>query len=75
MYPLAVADLLTSPEVAEMLGIPLRQVQRMAKTGRLPVAQKLPGGKHYLFSREVVELIQGKGEEQNEPQDRGVRHL
>lgn len=56
------ADLLTSPEVAEVLGTTIRTVQRMAKHGRLPVAQKLPGEKGaYLFSREVVEMIQGKG--------------
>lgn len=56
------ADLLTSPEVAEMLGKPIRQVQRMAKAGRLPVALKLPGLKgRYLFSRQVVEDIQGQG--------------
>ena len=55
---LPMADLLTSPEVAEMLGKTTRTVQRMAKGGRLPVAQKLPGLKgSYLFSKDVVELI------------------
>lgn len=56
------ADLLTSPEVAAELGITLRTVQRMAKRGRLPVAQKLPGQRGaYLFSREVVELVRAEG--------------
>lgn len=58
------ADLLTSPEVAEALGTTIRTVQRMAKRGRLPVAQKLPGEKGaYLFSREVIEMTRTKGEQ------------
>lgn len=52
------ADLLTSVEVAAIFRTDVRTVQRMAKTGRLPVAQKLPGATGpYLFSRDVVELI------------------
>lgn len=55
-------DLLTTSEVAELLGKPLRTVQRMAKQGRLPAAQKLPASNGtYLFSREVVELVQTQG--------------
>lgn len=41
-----------------MLGTTIRTVQRMAKSGRLPVAQKLPGGRGvYLFRQEDVQTV------------------
>jgi hypothetical protein len=45
-------DLISSSELAELLLRPVRQVQRMAREGKLPYVRKLPGPTGaYLFSR------------------------
>ncbi len=50
--------LLTTTDVAELLGIRVRTVQRLAQDGELPHAQKLPGVRGgYLFDRGTVELF------------------
>lgn len=54
-------DLLTSAEVAEILGTTKRTVNRHAALGKIP-AQKLPGrtdrGRgQYVFSRQVIDLL------------------
>jgi excisionase family DNA binding protein len=54
------ADLLSSGEVAEMLGVTARQVQRLAQKGQLPFVVKMPGESGaYLFERGVVEEMVG----------------
>lgn len=51
-------ELMTSPEVGHLLGKSARTVQRMADSGLLPVAQKLPGPNGaYLFARSDVEAL------------------
>ena len=51
-------DLLTSPQAGLILGKSSRTVQRLAETGVLPAAQKLPGPNGaYLFRREDVERL------------------
>ncbi len=48
-------ELLTSPEAGRILGKSARTIQRMADSGEIPVAQKLPGPNGaYLFRRDVV---------------------
>ena len=48
---------ITSAEVAELLGCSPRTVQRMAERGDLPYETKLRGTTgSYLFSRQVVEM-------------------
>ena len=50
--------LLTSPQAGLILGKSARTVQRMADTGELPVAQKLPGPNGaFLFRRSDVEAL------------------
>jgi excisionase family DNA binding protein len=55
------ADLLTTAQVAEVLGVSVPTVNRMANDGRLTPAQKLPGqtGSH-LFDPEVVAAYREK---------------
>lgn len=54
-------ELLTSPQVAHILGKSARTVQRMADSGELPITQKLPGPNGaYLFSRRDVEALAKK---------------
>jgi hypothetical protein len=49
---------MTSTDVAAKLDTSVRTVQRLAKSGKLPVAHKRPGPNGaLLFSRQVVELI------------------
>ncbi len=51
-------ELLTSPEAGQILGKSARTVQRLADSGRLPIAQKLPGPNGaYLFRRSDVEAL------------------
>ena len=55
---LRVAELLTSVQVAILLGKSARTVHRMAEAGTLPVAQKLPGPNGaFLFRREDIEAL------------------
>ncbi|MPZ73994.1 MAG: helix-turn-helix domain-containing protein [Nitriliruptorales bacterium] len=50
--------LLTTVQVADLLGLNLRKVQRMAESGELPVAQKMPGPfGRYVFDAPVIEAI------------------
>lgn len=49
-------DLLTTSEVAQILNHSVGWVNKLAATGRLPVAHKLPGHTGaYLFRREAIE--------------------
>lgn len=51
-------DLLTSAQVAEILGKSVRTVNRMAKSGALPVAMKVgPQTGAYLFARADIERL------------------
>lgn len=51
-------ELLTSFQVAVILGKSPRTVQRMAKTGEIPPAQKLPGPNGaFLFRRGEIEAM------------------
>lgn len=51
-------ELLTSVQVAILLGKSARTVHRMAEAGTLPVAQKLPGPNGaFLFRREDVDRL------------------
>ncbi len=48
-------NLMTAQQVAELMKVSLRTIHRMAEDGRLPIAQKLPGGTGaYLFDRADV---------------------
>lgn len=52
------AELLTSVQVAILLGKSARTVHRMAEAGTLPVAQKLPGPNGaFLFRREDIAAL------------------
>lgn len=52
------SNLLTSAQVAEILGKSVRTVNRLAKAGELPVAMKVaPNTGAYLFDREDVEKL------------------
>jgi excisionase family DNA binding protein len=59
-FPVVVAQpqqLLTTGQVAALLGLHIRKVQRLAESGELPVAQKLPGPYgRYVFDATQVEL-------------------
>ena len=47
--------LLTSPQVGRALGMSARSVHRLAESGRLPAAHKLPGvNGSYLFRESDV---------------------
>ena len=49
---------LTSEEVAELLGVSPKTVVNMAKNGRLP-ARRIPGTRRYLFfEREIFETLE-----------------
>jgi predicted DNA-binding transcriptional regulator AlpA len=51
-------DFLTTAQVADILNYTVPWVNKLAATGRLPVAQKLPGRTGaYLFSRSEIERI------------------
>jgi predicted DNA-binding transcriptional regulator AlpA len=49
-------DLITTAQVAELLGITVAWANKLAAADRLPVAQKLPGQTGaYLFCREDID--------------------
>lgn len=49
-------DLITTAQAADLLGVTVAWVNKLAASGRLPVAQKLPGRTGaYLFDRAAVE--------------------
>ncbi len=51
-------ELLSTGEVAELLGTTVATVNRWAVTGKLPVAHKMPGRTGaYLFARSDVEAV------------------
>lgn len=51
-------DLIASPEVARLLRLDARTVQRQAERGELPTVGKLPGRTGaYLFDRQVIEAL------------------
>lgn len=51
-------DLLTSPQVGLLIGKSARTVQRMAASGELPVAHKIPGPNGaFLFRRVDIERL------------------
>lgn len=51
-------DLIASPEVAKLLNIDPRTVQRQAERGELPTVGKLPGRTGaFLFDRTVIEAL------------------
>ena len=51
-------DIITTTEVAKLLGIDPRTVQRKAISGGLPTVSKLPGETGaYLFSRAAIEAL------------------
>lgn len=51
-------DIITTTEVAKLLGIDPRTVQRKAISGELPTVSKLPGETGaYLFSRTAIEAL------------------
>lgn len=70
---------LTSEEVAELLGVSPKTVVNMAKNGRLP-ARRIPGTRRYLFfEREIFEVLEASkvapedgSEEPAEPEDEPV---
>jgi excisionase family DNA binding protein len=46
---------MTATEVADLLGLPRRTIQRQAKAGQLPTIGKLPGSRGaYLFDRDSI---------------------
>ena len=52
------SNLLTSAQVAEMLGKSVRTVHRMAEAGDLTIVTKLPVDTGaYLFDRKVIEKL------------------
>lgn len=54
-------DLLTSPQVGQILGKSPRTIHRMALAGTLPIAQKLPGPNGaFLFRRAAIERYAAK---------------
>jgi excisionase family DNA binding protein len=60
--------LLTTAQVATMLGKSTRTVQRMADTGELPFVQKLTGSRGaYVFDPAVVELARQRQEAHSMP--------
>ena len=51
-------DLLTSPQAGVILGKSARTIHRMAESGALPIAQKLPGPNGaFLFRRKDIERL------------------
>ncbi len=51
-------DIITTTEVAKLLGIDPRTVQRKAISGELPTVSKLPGETGaYLFDRDTVRSL------------------
>lgn len=55
-------ELMTLAETAEFFRVSKSTVQRMAKAGRLPFAQKLPGQTGaYLFDLQEMEIVDRDG--------------
>jgi len=51
-------ELITTAEVAQLLGITIAWTNKQAAKGRLPVAHKLPGlTGAYLFQRDEIEAL------------------
>jgi excisionase family DNA binding protein len=51
-------SLIGTTEAAELLGWSRAKVKREAASGRLPFAQKMPGGTGaYLFHRSILEVV------------------
>lgn len=49
-------ELISSPEVAKRLGCSLATVARLARSGKLPFAHKVPGKRGaYLFDPDVID--------------------
>ncbi len=58
-------ELITTAQVAEVLGITVAWANKQAAAGRLPVVQKLPGRTGaYLFDRSAIEVEAGKRRQQ-----------
>lgn len=52
-------ELMTTQQVARALGISVQWTNKLAKSGRLPTAFKVPGGTGaWLFSRSDIEAEQ-----------------
>lgn len=52
------ADMLTTAEVAHLLGVSIPTVNRRAASGAIPVAAKAPGVRGaYLFDRAAIEVL------------------
>jgi excisionase family DNA binding protein len=51
--------LLSTAEVAEILGVTPRTVQRKAHTGQIPIVKVMPGGRHgeYVFRESDIETL------------------
>lgn len=51
--------LLTTAEVAEILGVTPRTVQRKVHTGQIPIVKVMPGGRHgeYVFRESDIETL------------------
>lgn len=53
--PPSTPDLLSTGEVADLLGMSTRKVQRWARDGKLPFVRQLPGPSGaYLFDRNAI---------------------
>ena len=53
--PESTPDLLSTSEAADLLGMSVRKVQRLAQAGKLPYVRQLPGPTGaYLFDRAVL---------------------
>ncbi len=63
MVPCMAADVMTVNEVAALLGMDRRTVQRRAQAGELPYVRRLPFGQNgaYVFDRTVVEMFARHG--------------
>ena len=63
MVSLMAADVMTVQEVAALLGLDRRTIQRRAESGELPYRYKLPGvNGRYLFDPAVVEMFARHGD-------------
>lgn len=61
-------ELIMGPEAGQILGKSGRTIARMAATGQLPYAMKLPGPKGaYLFRRSAIEALAAAASEEPEP--------
>ncbi len=55
-------ELMTSPQAAALLGVSVRTVQRLAESGELRHAQKLPGpnGAYLFRPADVERFLKGR---------------